>query len=187
MTLTRDISYCGTTVQCTLRSRLISAITRSSSDLGSYLGRSCWIEKKLAMQINLLTLKLWYVFMIAVIAFYGTLLFPERTIFTELTNMWSFSRSYWPQSWTSFHRPSNFRRIFENLFDTCFLFHHFITCKSSNCSFCFIVLHNWIVKYHNFLAECLLSLLVTVDLISNSPVSFQFLWFVHYRVILEQK
>lgn len=43
------------------------------------------------------------------------------------------------------------------------------------------------MKYHNFLAEYLLSLLVTVDLISNSPVSFQFLWFVHYRVILEQK
>ena len=49
----------------------------------------------------------------------------------------------------------------------------------------FIALHNRIVKYHNFLAECLLSLLVTVDLISNSPVSLQFLWFVHYRVILE--
>ena len=80
------------------------------------------------------------------------------------------------------------RQIFENLFNiSAFCFIILLHVKVLIAVSVFIASHNRIVKYHNFLAECLLSLLVTVDLISNFPVSFQFLWFVHYRVILEQK
>ena len=79
--------------------------------------------------------------MIAVIAFYGTLLFPESTIFTVSTKSKVFlevidlrveqvsivSRMF---DWYS----ADFRKFVQH---QRFLFHHFITCKSSNCSFCF--------------------------------------------------